>query len=637
MHSLPKSGYAFFGVFDGHSGQQAADKSAQQLPTLLDDALAKAGSPADDVDALKATFKQVCLDFDSKLDVDDMSGCTAIMALITSKHIIVANVGDSRSVLSSGGETVAMSHDHKPDNAEETRRVEAAGGTVWQGRIDGQLAVSRAFGDFRFKYASDLPATAQPVSPEPDITVHTRDEETEFLILACDGVWDVMTNEEVVGFIHDCVASNMGTWGEVCEAVVDHCLERGSRDNMTIAVVSFPEAGPKLSGVRTEGEGGNPAAGEAEEAKDAGGAGGAGAGGAGASDGSSTGDNDSGEAKADADAETVSVADVPTWSHTVKELAMMDKFAPHLREARTAAASTIVVPSNDGEGDVRVDLSVDVAEGKSVDVDLGLNDIVSVWGGVGKGDLLRLQADAIVVPANGELVSHGGGLYGRTHRLGGPDIRAELAARFTSLAPGEVTITSGHDLPAHNVIHAVVIRSDDAADSTRSCVRKALVAAREHGFRTVAFPPLSASEVGMSMGLCCDLIVSGVRDFLSEGTPAPWLACVRGRADCLGFAGANREAFDRIIFCAISAPASEAFENACRRLFPAGAAAMQPSPMVDAEAPDETAEPATPMANPGGASADDNDEEADEADPEGAPASADGGEDGGDDSGNPGV
>lgn len=116
-----------------------------------------------------------------------------------------------------------------------------------------------------------------------------------------------------------------------------------------------------------------------------------------------------------------------------------------------------------------------------------------------------------------------------------------------------------------------------------------------------------------------------------------WLACVRGRADCLGFAGANREAFDRIIFCAISAPASEAFENACRRLFPAGAAAMQPSPMVDAEAPDETAEPATPMANPGGACADDNDEEADEADPEGAPASADGGEDGGDDSGNPGL
>ena len=93
----------------------------------------------------------------------DQSGCTAVSALITPKHIICANAGDSRCVLGLDGVTKPLSYDHKPNLEMERKRIENAGGSVQWKRVDGDLAVSRAFGDFQYKQRSDLQPGEQKV------------------------------------------------------------------------------------------------------------------------------------------------------------------------------------------------------------------------------------------------------------------------------------------------------------------------------------------------------------------------------------------------------------------------------------------------------------------------------------------
>ena len=132
----------------------------------------------------------------------DSSGCTAVTLVITPDgKLVCGNAGDSRCVLSRGGKAVPLSFDHKPTNEEETRRIMAAGGTVSGGRVQGNLALSRAIGDFEFKQGTHLTPEQQMVTADPEVTITQLVPEDEFIVLACDGIWDVMTNEEVVDFV----------------------------------------------------------------------------------------------------------------------------------------------------------------------------------------------------------------------------------------------------------------------------------------------------------------------------------------------------------------------------------------------------------------------------------------------------
>lgn len=121
-------------------------------------------------------------------------------AVITPTHVICANVGDSRCVVGSttSGTTTSLTDDHKPSNPEERVRIENAGGFVMGDRVNGELAMSRALGDFRYKRAVLLQDHEHPVICYPDVAVHKRSgKKDEILVLACDGVWDVMSNSEV--------------------------------------------------------------------------------------------------------------------------------------------------------------------------------------------------------------------------------------------------------------------------------------------------------------------------------------------------------------------------------------------------------------------------------------------------------
>lgn len=100
------------------------------------------------------------------------------------------NAGDSRTVLGIKGRAKPLSFDHKPQNEGEKARICAAGGFVDFGRVNGNLALSRAIGDFEFKKSADLPPEQQIVTAFPEVTEHELSDDDEFLVVACDGMFD---------------------------------------------------------------------------------------------------------------------------------------------------------------------------------------------------------------------------------------------------------------------------------------------------------------------------------------------------------------------------------------------------------------------------------------------------------------
>merc|ERR1712159_29290 len=238
---------SFFGCFDGHGGQMIALYSARHLADKICslpewkkgvDELERA--PAKAVEHFKEAMRNGSLQLDAEMrelpevrSGEDHSGTTAVFAIVTPTHIIVANIGDSRAVMCRSGQTIPMSFDHKPTNPPEQARIEAANGSVALSRVNGDLAVSRALGDYSYKQTAHLPPEAQQVSPEPEFQVEARTSEDQFLILCCDGIWDVMSNEEVNGFYIDRIHKKGDDLVTTCNSLLDLCLERKSRDNMT--------------------------------------------------------------------------------------------------------------------------------------------------------------------------------------------------------------------------------------------------------------------------------------------------------------------------------------------------------------------------------------------------------------------
>eukprot|EP00800_Vazella_pourtalesii_P010813 TRINITY_DN2630_c1_g1_i5.p1 TRINITY_DN2630_c1_g1~~TRINITY_DN2630_c1_g1_i5.p1 ORF type:complete len:313 (-),score=57.49 TRINITY_DN2630_c1_g1_i5:290-1228(-) len=199
-------GWSYYAVFDGHAGMKASQASSDQLIEFI---LPKLG-PSDSYnpDKVSAGLREAFLEMDvrlrkdlSKTPLPDRSGTTAVAALMSDKHVFIANCGDSRGLVARDGKVYFASSDHKPYCEKEKARIEAAGGAVLMQRVNGSLAVSRALGDFDYKAQPKLTPIKQLVSPEPDIDVIERCEEDQFVLLACDGVWDVLENNEVVDLI----------------------------------------------------------------------------------------------------------------------------------------------------------------------------------------------------------------------------------------------------------------------------------------------------------------------------------------------------------------------------------------------------------------------------------------------------
>uniref|UniRef100_H2SU24 Protein phosphatase 1G n=1 Tax=Takifugu rubripes TaxID=31033 RepID=H2SU24_TAKRU len=195
--------------------------------------------------------EEMCLPgMDGKEEPGSDSGTTAVVALIRGKQLIVANAGDSRCVVSERGKAVDMSYDHKPEDEVELARIKNAGGKVtMDGRVNGGLNLSRAIGDHFYKRNRALPPEEQMISAMPDVKVLTLNEDHDFMVIACDGIWNVLSSQEVVDFISERIKPNesghVRSLSSIIEELLDHCLAPDTSgdgtgcDNMTCVIITL--------------------------------------------------------------------------------------------------------------------------------------------------------------------------------------------------------------------------------------------------------------------------------------------------------------------------------------------------------------------------------------------------------------
>mmetsp|Transcript_14569 Transcript_14569/g.25418 ORF Transcript_14569/g.25418 Transcript_14569/m.25418 type:complete len:297 (-) Transcript_14569:908-1798(-) len=214
-----------FGIFDGHGGPNAADFVRCNLFNNL---LMALKFPGDLSGAIRDAYESTDAQYLKLENGNREDGCTAVTAILIGNRLWIANVGDSRAVLCRGGKAVAVTIDHKPNSAIERKRIEAAGGVVvWAGtwRVGGVLAVSRAFGDRPLK---------RFVISTPDVRDEQLSKDDEFLLLASDGLWDVVSNQDAVSLVR-----NIADPEAAAKKLTDEAYNRGSNDNISVIVVRF--------------------------------------------------------------------------------------------------------------------------------------------------------------------------------------------------------------------------------------------------------------------------------------------------------------------------------------------------------------------------------------------------------------
>ena len=266
INQLNNNNYDIFGVFDGHGGKEVSqfvknhfieefmknkntkyeNISESLIETFLkmDELLrTKEGkeelsrlnklSRAEDDEQDKKDKKNSGNDFYKYLDpknldncdIANITGCTACVSIVDEKNkkIFFANAGDSRAVICKMGVGYQMSHDHKPDWAKEKNRIYKSGGWVNEGRIKGNLNLSRSLGDFEYKQDKNLSAKDQMITAYPEINIELLDDTCEFIILACDGIWDCLTPQEACDFVRNKLYDENGI----------------GCDNMTCIIIQF--------------------------------------------------------------------------------------------------------------------------------------------------------------------------------------------------------------------------------------------------------------------------------------------------------------------------------------------------------------------------------------------------------------
>ncbi|XP_010464843.1 PREDICTED: protein phosphatase 2C 37 [Camelina sativa] len=251
----------FYGVFDGHGCSHVAEKCRERLHDIVKEEVEVMASEEVWKETMTKCFKKMDKEVSQRecnLVVTganrknscrcelqspqcDAVGSTAVVSVVTPEKIVVSNCGDSRAVLCRNGVAIPLSVDHKPDRPDELIRIQKAGGRViyWDGaRVLGVLAMSRAIGDNYLK---------PYVIPDPEVTVTDRTDEDECLILASDGLWDVVPNETACGVARMCLRGADSVDGEdshnACSdaalLLTKLALARQSSDNVSVVVVDL--------------------------------------------------------------------------------------------------------------------------------------------------------------------------------------------------------------------------------------------------------------------------------------------------------------------------------------------------------------------------------------------------------------
>ena len=259
--SLPDD-CSVFGVFDGHGGSEVSEFVARHFI----EELTQSGHYKGNVEKLlisvflrmdeilllpegQRELIRIMQGLPNTYQVTETSsnssvGCTAVVAYIRGNKLWVGNAGDSRCVLARSGRAIDMSIDHKPDMPSELERITKAGGVVEGGRVNGNINLSRSIGDFEYK-RSDLPPEDHMVTAYPEVKEIELGPDDDFLVLACDGVWDMLTSQQCVDFVYEGI-KQFKDIKQIVEEVLDRCLAPSTAshgglgcDNMTCIIVKF--------------------------------------------------------------------------------------------------------------------------------------------------------------------------------------------------------------------------------------------------------------------------------------------------------------------------------------------------------------------------------------------------------------
>lgn len=228
-----QSKQALFGVFDGHGGAKAAEFAEKNLDKNI---MAGMCSGKFEHECMRSAIRNGYLATDTEFLKENLGGgVCCVTALIQKGHLVVSNAGDCRAVLSRRGVAEALTSDHHPSREDERDRIEALGGYVdcyngvW--RIQGSLAVSRGIGDKHFKTW---------VTAEPETKVFKINPECEFLILASDGLWDKVSNQDAIDLVRPlCIGVDKPEPFSACKKLANLSLKRGSMDDISVMIIQL--------------------------------------------------------------------------------------------------------------------------------------------------------------------------------------------------------------------------------------------------------------------------------------------------------------------------------------------------------------------------------------------------------------
>ena len=258
-----KNDFYFFAVYDGHGGKGCSIYLKENLHNNIKEFSKQGIKEAIEITEEKFKVEQA---LNEKGEISDSSGSCGIMAMIQNNKIIIANVGDRRLVLFKNGKVFFATEDHKPNTETEKKRIKNAGGEIYQtftyfplrqnGReieapwrvLPGRLSVSRTFGDVEAKDPK-FGGIGGVVMALPDITEFDLDDEFNFMVIGCDGIFDVLSNEEILECVKIVLKEKKveeinednihDLCGDFAGMIVKGAIAKDSSDNVSCIVVAF--------------------------------------------------------------------------------------------------------------------------------------------------------------------------------------------------------------------------------------------------------------------------------------------------------------------------------------------------------------------------------------------------------------
>jgi serine/threonine protein phosphatase PrpC len=275
---------ALFGVFDGHGGREVAVWCQEHYEQILNRDYNTTHSEQERKEWLRKSFLNVDEDLkkpehlkrlqelrkekppnkppllqileqskpkDAENNEEDVVmdtvGCTANVIFIDKdiNKIYVVNAGDSRCTMGKAGKAVEMSIDHKPESQIEIDRIEKAGSVITEGRVDGNLNLTRSLGDLKYKQRENLTPEEQAITSNPDVYEFEYSEDIDFIIMGCDGIWEKKSNEEMVEYVYAKLRQNKELKQIVSELLLDTIAPSVAEtqgigcDNMTCILIKF--------------------------------------------------------------------------------------------------------------------------------------------------------------------------------------------------------------------------------------------------------------------------------------------------------------------------------------------------------------------------------------------------------------